>query len=376
VEIEKYIEIKLGKNSKIFTQTIFENQIQDLLKIPFYLIHLVKLFKTNYTLPKSKAKIFEQMLVARIQLDVEHFRTTIELYEKRKIIFETLERLALGMETLGRNYITDYEYKKLIPDRSRRVLLKYCTLWMKREDDTVTWEFEHNNFQEYLAARNLSRKSLHIIKDFISFKPDYRKIIPSWVNTLSFLLSISDDHDLLQWILDNEPELAVEFEPHKIKLATRINIFKEIFERYKQNRIFIPYDKFKYDKLARFGESDEIIEFLLNEIHEAKYYTTLCNAINLLGYLEIRSSDQRRYARELLVSCALDSIKGEIVQKDALITLAKLQLNSRGVVDRIVSELRFASSDWVRYGLYYFLHNSDFLDEYIDVFLEGIRYVR
>ena len=58
-----------------------------------------------------------------------------------------------------------------------------------------------------------------------------------------------------------------------------------------------------------------------------------------------------------------------------LIALARLKLNSKEIVDQIVPELSSSNSDVVRFGLYYFLHKSDYLDEYIDVFLEGIQYV-
>ena len=259
-EIEEYIKNKLGNHARDFNETIFKNQLRELLKIPFYLIRLVKLFGANRTLPQSKAEIFEHLLIERTQRDVEHFRTTIELDEKRKTIVETLERLALGMEVLGRNYITDGEFQQLIPDESLRILIKHCTAWKKNEGEIVTWQFEHNNFQEYLAARVLSYQSLEIIKDFISFKPDHLKIIPSWINTLSFLLSISDDHDLFHWILDNGPELAVKSEPDKIEIATRIRIFKEIFNNYKVKQIWIDRDKFRYSELAQFGQSDEIID--------------------------------------------------------------------------------------------------------------------
>jgi predicted NACHT family NTPase len=375
-EVEKYIQTRLGQQSRTFKETIFNNQLQAFLKIPFYLVRLVELFRAKpRQLPESKAEIFEQLLNARIKLDVEHFRTTIELNENRKTIIETLERLALGMEILGRNYITNDEYQKLIPDKSLRTLIKHCTVWTKNEGDTVTWQFEHNNFQEYLAARVLSHKSFQIMKDFISFKPDYRKVIPSWINTLSFLLSISDDRDLFRWILENEPELAVKFEPDKIEIATRIRIFKEIFNDYKAKRIWINRDKFRYSELARFGQSKEIIDFLLTEAETATHYTTICNAIELLGYMEI-PANSRQHASRVLVRHALSDDKGEMVQNEALIALANLKLNSEKVIKEILPTLRLSNSEWVRYGLYYLLHNSSYLDENIAVFLEGIKYVR
>lgn len=376
MEIERYIKTRLRKREcPIFKRAIYDNQLQGLLGIPFYLERLIELYEANHTLPKSKAEIFEHLLIARIELDAEHFRTTIELHEKQEIIIETLERLALGMEVLGRNYITDDEFRKLVPNESLRTLTKYCTVWTKSEGDTITWQFEHNNFQEYLAARVLSRQSLQTVKDFASFKPDYQKLIPSWTNTLSLILSISDDPDLFHWILDNEPELVVKFEPDKIENATRIRIFKEIFNDYKAKQIWINRDKFRYKELARFGQSKEIIDFLLREAETATHYTTICNAIEILGYMEIPTS-LRLHTRRVLVRHALSDDEGEIVQNHALVALTNLRLNSQRVVNQLVPKLQLSDSDEVRYGLYYLLHNSDCLDENIETFLDGIKHVR
>lgn len=279
---------------KAFNEIVIKNQLQSLLRIPFYLTRLVDIYENSRTLPESKAKIFEQLLFARMQLDVEHFRTTVELHDKKEAIIGTLERVALGMETLGRNYITDEEFTQLEADGSLRTLLKYCTAWKKQEDKTVTWQFEHNNFQEYLAARILSRQSLEVIQDFISFKPDHKKIIPSWVNTLSFLLSISNNNNLFRWIIESEPEIAVKFEADKIEVTDRIRIFKEIFNSYKEKQIWIDRDKFSYMELAGFGQSDEVIDFLLAETENAEHYTTLSNAIHLLSESKIPYNQRDR----------------------------------------------------------------------------------
>jgi len=358
-----------------FNKAVIKNQLQDLLRIPFYLTRLIEIFESSGALPKSKAEIFEQLLFARMQLDAEHFRATVELHDKQKAIIGTLERIALGMETLGRNYITDEEFEQFEPNESLRTLLKYCTAWKKQEGETVTWQFEHNNFQEYLAARILSSQSLEVVKEFISFKPDYKKIIPSWVNTLSFLVSISNNSDLFRWIIENEPEIAVKFEPDKIEFTDRVRIFKEIFSKYKEKQIWIDRDKFSYTELMRFGQSDEVIDFLLTEAENVEHYTTLSNVIELLSKSKIPYK-QRERTCQLLIKCALDRDQGGGIQNRALMALADLKLNSREVVDQILSKLRSSNNDWVRYGLYYFILNSDYLDENIDVFLEGIRYVR
>jgi len=373
-DIQNYIDKVLSNFARDFNNAIIRNQLQELLKIPFYLIHLVELFRATKNLPNSKAEIFERLLIARIQLDVAHYRTTIELAEKRTAIIHTLERLALGMEVLGRNYITNDEFQKLINDEELRNLIKYCTVWRKNQTEALTWEFEHNNFQEYLAARVLSRQNIAKIKEFISFEPEYAKVIPSWLNTVSFLLNMSDNHDFLVWILEKEPELAVKFEPDKIDKPTRIQIFKEIFNRYKEKRIWIDTNKFRHNDLAYFGQSDEIVDFLLKELEKPEHYTVVTNAIDLLEHLDIHSQIQR--TSQLLIHYALDSTRGEIIQSHALIAITNLKLNSLGVINQILPILCSSNNSRVRSSLYYLLVNSDHLDKYIDVFLEGIRYVR
>ncbi|MCP4345350.1 MAG: TIR domain-containing protein [Desulfobacterales bacterium] len=368
-EIQKYIEKKLHKWTDEFYKAIDQNQLGELLEIPFYLIYLVEIYQ-NDALPTNKAEIFERLLFERRQYDAEHFKTTLALDEKRNQIIDTLERLALCMETLCRNYITDDEFQQIIPDEDSREIIKYCTLW-----NAAKLQFEHNNFQEYLAARILSRQSFEIIKEFISFKPDYKKIIPSWVNTISFILSISDDQKLFNWILDNEPEIAVKFEPDKIEASDKIRIFKNIFNNYKRKQIWIDSEKFNFRELGRFGQSDEIIEFLLAEAENPAHYTTLNESIKLLWVMKLPEKFKQR-AVNLLVSSALNNDIPEHVQNTPLLALADLKLNSREIVEKITSELRYSDNPWTRYGLYYFLHNSDYLDENIDVFLEGLKYLR
>lgn len=373
--IEKHINNTLQQRAKDFHTAISSNRLYELLKIPFYLTRLVGLFEKNNALPSHKAEIFEQLLLDRIQLDVDHFRTTKELKGKQQTIIKTLQKLALAMEVLGRNYISNDEYHQLIGDESLQELVEYCTVWKKDETETTKWQFEHNNFQEYLAAKLLSNKPLSTIKEFMFFEPDHRKLIPSWSNTLSFLISISNNHELIQWIIDNEPELAVKFEPDKIEIDTRIKIFKEIFKHYKEKQIWINHDKFRYDELARFGQSDEIVEFVLCEAEKSEHYTTSSNAIELLSYLQI-PHNQRERVCNLLVNYALGNNFGDHVQSRALMALANLYLNSFEIIEKITKDIQTSDSEWIRYGLYYFLHNSEYLDDNIDIFLNGLKYIK
>ena len=375
-QIKGYVEGKLFLRASRFSNEISRNRLDPLVHIPFYLVKLVELFEDESGLPQRKAMIFERLVMARMKLDEDHFRTMIDLNEYRDTIIKNLERVALGMECLGRNYLFDDEYRELVPDVSSRDLIKHCTAWKKETAERVKWQFEHNSIQEYLAARVLCRQPLSVIKDFVSFKPEYKKIIPSWVNTVSFLISISEDSNLINWVLEIEPEICLKFEPDKISRQTRIRIFKDIFDRYKEKKIWIDRERFRNDELAQFGQSDEVIDYLLNEAENAGHPTTLRNAIKILSEMLI-PPDFKDRTKDLLEKVGTNDFNIEVkdsIQSTALIALSHLKFDSKDVLERIVSELRSSTSEWVRYGLYYVIHNSEFLDDFIDVFLEGIPY--
>jgi predicted NACHT family NTPase len=378
--IAGYVAARLVTRKKSFDEQVEANQLYDLLKIPFYLTQLVDFYEAGGTLPKTKAELFERLVQRRIDFDVEHYRTAADLRDKRRTIIQTLERLALGMESLGRNYISDDEFAELIPGNMERELIRLCTLLVRGErEGVVTWQFEHNNFQEHLAAKVLSRQDLELIKSFVSFEPSHKKIIPSWVNTLSFLVSIVDHQSslfasLVDWLMEVEPELAVKFEPDKFDAATRTTLFERIFNLYKERRVVVDRDKFQYRELARFGQSNETVEFLLNEIEHPAHMAALASAVRLLGYCKLPYGKRRR-AVDLLVEYAIGTGGDQYIQHSALVALANLELFTEDVLDRIVPALRSSDNDWVRSGMYYLLNESSQPDEYVDVYLEGLAYI-
>lgn len=373
-EIENYVKNKVNSRSKEFFTSIYRHNLYDLLKNPFYLINLTELFIENHVLPTSKAEIFTDLLDSRIQLDVEHYRTTRELNQDKNKIIDTLEIIALSMECLSRNYITDDDFKQLVPDDFSRELINYCTTWKKQDKNEVTWQFEHNNFQEYLAAKKLSTLPIETIKKYISFEPDYDKINPSWISTISFLISLCDNQDLLDWILTVDPKICTKFEFDKIDELKRIQMFKEIFGEYKTKNILIGGVWFESYELARFGQSDEIIDFLLNECQDDVHYTTIVNSIELLCEFEINTA-KRDDIKEFLIKYALDNNCHELVQYYTLRCLSIHKFNSEETINQILPTLKLSENERIRSGLYYFLSNSDYLDEYTDVFLYGVNLV-
>jgi len=380
-EIDEYIARNLNKETRLFNRLISLSHLNPLLYIPFYLINLVELFAESHSLPESKGQIFEQLVALRFRQDIRKYRTTVPIEENKEQILRALERIAVGMEVLGKNYITEDEFKALVIDNSIRTLVQRSSLLKRGQFLHSTWQFEHNNFQEFMAARVLSRYDLTVIKDFVSLKPFYQKVIPSWVNTLSFLTSIlnktSDRFiELLDWIKTIEPELLLKFERDKVDPATRFQILKTIFEDYKSKELVFDRNRVAFDELAQFGQSYDTVEYLIHEAEKAEsgnQYSILFNALELLGYSEI-PPNYKPELTNLLVRCALNTDLDDYFTGRVLMIIANLGLHTHKVINQILESIQPSMKDRTRSGLYYLLYESDYLNENIDLFLEGIVY--
>ena len=113
----------------------------------------------------------KSLLILTLLEDINHYKTTIELKKNKSDIISILDELALTMETLGRNLIYDEELNSIL-NKEELELIQYSGLFQNNKLEKY-WEFQHNNFQEYLAAKLLSNYNLEIIKNFISFPSDH-----------------------------------------------------------------------------------------------------------------------------------------------------------------------------------------------------------
>ncbi len=375
-QVESYLKEQLSGAKGNFLDEIYKNNLTQLVHVPFYLIKLIQIFKENHSLPTDRASLFHELFTARLILDKSHFRNTRDLEPDQVKIIKTLEYLALAMECLGRNYISDEEFKKLIHDGSLRELMVYSTAWKKEGDVDKKWQFEHNSLQEYFAARVLSRQPLDIIKIFVSFEPLFNRIIPSWVNAVSFLMSLSEDSTLLSWLIENGPEICVKTEPSIIAEETRISLFKDIYNNYNEKDIWIDRDKFSTAELARFGQSNEIIKFLINELENTKSLINMGNIINILANIDLLQNYRAQIGSllERIATNQFDFKIDEGIQEKALSALASQDFTSVETVERVVNSIKNSQSDWVRYGMYYYLNHTGYIDKYIDVYIEGIPY--
>ena len=370
-DIYKFVSSSLKNKCDEFLKQVYQSGLGEITKIPFYFINLIEYYSSNLKLPNSIISLLDWLIERRINADIEHFKTTYDLDKKKKNIFVVLEKIALAMETLGRNYSYEEEINQILVNPEEKELLNYVGIISTRQGKR---EFEHNIFQEFLAAKILSRQNLNVIKTFISFYPNSNRIIPSWINTLSFIAATYSNNDLLEWLLDIQPETLIKFEVERIPTQLRIRLFKEIFNSYKKKCIWIDWDKFDLRELGKFASDKKSIDFLIEEAKGDQHYTILGNALELLGYVNINHLNREMIFNVLLTTVLKSKI--EVLITRSLNALIHQNFNNKNELENILKNVEYSNSAHIRSCLYHLINSSGYSNEYVEIYLDGIKYIR
>lgn len=376
-DIKEYTTKESAIDGENFIQEAYRNSFLSLIQQPFFLSILLKYYKENRNLTANRNKIIEDFIISRIELDQEHYKT-IDIPKTQQDILTLLERVAFVMELTGKNYVSEIELQLILPKESERNQIKHFSAFSKVMNKN-NWMFEHNNIQEFLAARILGRKSFEEIISIISFPPTYNKIKPTWVNTISFFISTGEPSTaskLIDWLVEKEPEFIVKFETDRISKKLRIQLFKQIFNFYKEKNIWIYSNKFNENELSRFASSKEAIEFLLIEIQDqSNSQIVRRNAINILDNFDLNdfSLEYKEKIKQVLRSILDNEVPDSNMIYSILYSMGKMKITDLETIKYVVAKYSKRKNQYARAGLYKIINESDFLEQYVDVFLEGLN---
>ncbi|MEO3403248.1 caspase family protein [Mucilaginibacter sp. CAU 1740] len=377
-EIIKYVTDEFELDGEDFITKIHQALFLDLVQKPFFLNILIQYYKDHQNFESGRAGIMEEALLKYYENDKQHFNATVPTLSK-PATFAMLEKVAFVMEVIGRNFLNDEDIVKIFQSVDEQQRCKYLPAF-NRDDESGRWMFEHNNLQEYISSRVLDTKSVAEIVHIISVKTTGEmRIKPSWVNTISFFMSIGKEQtvkELFNWIIEHDREIIVKFEPERLSIAQRVQLFKDIFNFYTNQGIWLRSNKFTDVDLARFGESAEVLSFLLDVINSRTggRVGTL-NAVHILSHYHIR----RFYNRHEMIRDALLGLLEipEVAANDAYTiigALSELRITNDGVIDQIVSKYRERRNQYIRAAMYKLIITAKKVDEYIDVFIDGIDF--
>jgi len=384
-DIKEYSRKLLSNESDVFVNQLEEYNYSDLVRNPFFLNHLIEIFKKDKNIPEIPSEIFPRIVSLILENDEKRLTSKYDLKQTYPTseIEKDLMNLSLIMETLQRNFIAIDEFNKIFPDKKKRSVIPELSLIKKsflKEGDV--YQFQHNNFQEYLAAKVLSNQNLSVILEFISFRLVIKrgisliekridKINPSWANTVAFLCQLREKNDLLEYLIKNGPELTLRFELNRIDEEKRKKLFKTIFEKYTDRGISIDRD-IDYKEMANFGKTREIYDYLMKYARAKDNYVSRYNAIQMLERMKGLEDES---LRDLLIKYAKDENENQNVRYISFHALSWLGMASSDTIDAL-KYLKDSNNNRVLLGLYYLIKKSAHTDQYVDILLTGIHKTR
>ena len=385
-DIKKYSRKLLGSKSSVFINQLEEYNYFDLGRNPFFLNHLIEIFRRDKKIPATPSEIFPRIVSLALENDKKRLTSKYDLRQTYPTseIGKDLMNLSLIMETLQRNFIAIDEFNKIFSDKNKRLVIPELSLIKKsflKEGDV--YQFQHNNFQEYLTAKVLSNQNLNVILEFISFRLVIKrgisliekridKINPSWANTVAFLCQLREKSDLLEYLMKNEPELTLRFELNRIDEENREKLFKTIFEKYTSRGIIIDRN-INYEEMAKFGKTREIYDYLMKYATAKKEnFVSRYNAIEMLRRMKGLEDESLRH---LLIEFAKDENENQNVRYISFHALSWLGMASLDTIDAL-KYLKDSNNNRVLSGLYYLIKESAHTDQYVDILLTGIHKTR
>ena len=370
-DIAKYLDLH-DIDQKDFLKQIHQKKLSHILNIPFYLKYLSQIYKKENSLPNSSI-LMDELLEYTIKIDEAKFANEEEIIDERLRITNLLCKVAFSIQLLGQTYLSIREYEQLFSIADRDIL-KYRGVWSKK--DNSLWTFEHNNFREYLAALHLNKIGVEKVKEYVLIGG---KLINNWVGSVAYLVSIGNQKELLELLIDSVDLSLLKFEKDKIEKKYRIIIFKKIIEKSRDDNVWLDKNGSISEELANFAGSRETVEFLLNEIRQQKRFRALSNAINVLSKFNGISNlfgleDEVRGV--LLNLCANPDVRDNEIS-DAIYALAKLNLYNEEVTETLIGLFEengaaTQKTSTIRSAMYYYLDKSNNIDNCIDFIIYGI----
>jgi hypothetical protein len=373
-DIEKYIVNKLGLNEGAFKQKLQENKFSDYIDNPYYLTRLVRFHNDrNHPFPKKKSELFNKILFEQLEKDEIKFNVS----ELKDRLLPIARKIAFCMTLAGKSSLTTDELKIIIPENNIRKELRHVCILNLNESASGSWSFEHKNLQEYLCASQIAECSFESIHGLISFSFNRNKLLPRFLNTISFLFEILDKNnalfkELFDWIQSHQPELFVRFEKERIEKTKRQEIFKIILDNYKKRNITIRISSnFYVEELALFADIDRnLIDFMGTEL-------TICSNEHAYDLLQLLSTIKKAFLyKERLTDIYFSVLNSETyatyVKGQCIYSLFGLASNDKSIFERLlVSNINVHEFE-IRRKLISLLEYTSYYEDFADFILESI----
>lgn len=366
-DIDAYLESNKIE-STLFLNEVKNKNLKEQVYSPFYLAQLSKLFKNTGNLQEID-QLMGELIADSFEQDKNKYVNTRDIEGCKREVIKSLEFLAFAMQCMRKTSLPSEEYQELI-SRSEREIIKYCGVLKQTKEGQC--EFEHNNFREYLAAEYIKDIPLDKVIDLVTYKENRNRIKASWMNVLSFAIMIYPQQELFDWIIKTEPSIVVKFESSRLSQDMKTNIFCGIMEKYKNDNVWISRDRNSEEDLAKFGQTEKSILYLLEEIQNPCHFRSQSNAIHIIGQMTDYFGKTKQ-VRSVLLDCCFNESTRSYEISAAITALTNHALYDKEDAQKLLDFFDGNYDADIRRALYYYILENGLQDDAIDFVLDGMK---
>lgn len=380
-DVKDIINGQLDIDGPNMIQEIEDNNLFSLSFDIYYLKIMIQCYKSKHYLPKNIIELYE---LAFEESYLEEKKKCIlpehQIISKQNLNI-LLMRMAFVMQMSNETQLHQDNVREIINQENELVEIRRFGIL---EEDDELFFFKDNFIKEYFAAKVLSTFSIEDVKSFCCFK-NTNRIATHWYNTIFLYISyrIYKEKNLAEeikdWLLGDNKDLFVHIDTYFVDENTRKEIFKSILTRYKDLGIYYSYAfSPEYESLMKFGDFDEVHEWLVNELKNAEVdspylYNILCLIFNINWNRlkeEIAVKIDESYYYQLEENSKLDKIKYTL-----FILNGAQQYQTKEHLDKIISIFFNSHSHIVITETINLISKLDVVDEYLDYILDNEKYV-
>lgn len=271
-----------------FMRSVFDNQLKDFIKNPFFLNVLIGAYKENgKQLPKTKAEIYRLFLKSSYDKEVKEKNIPLSSKHSFDESVQLLERVALGLSLMNAQSLNKDELRICLQNDDNNV--EECLRYDLIREEGGQYSFVHNAFREWLVANYLNRYGIERAKQ-LATHPNGR-IKPEWYNIIMLWLSMygkdkkEEVSAILKWLKKASLDLVIYIDRDMLDDETRNEVFKGLLLEYKSLGIrmsnIMTHD---YEDLWRFAYSTDTVRFVVDELSETETGTTYYSDLMCLCY--------------------------------------------------------------------------------------------
>lgn len=223
-----------------------------------------------------------------------------------------------------------------------------------------------------MAAEYIKDIPLDKVIDLVTYKENKNRIKASWMNVLSFAVMIYPKQELFDWIVKTEPSIVVKFESCRLSEDIKTNIFCGIMEKYKNDNVWISRGRNSEEDLAKFGQTEKSILYLLEEIQNPCHFRAQSNAIHMIGKMTDYFGKTQE-VREVLLDCCFNERTRSYETAAAITALTNSALYDKEDAQKLLDYFDGNYDSDIRRALYYYIFENGLQDDAIDFVLDGMK---